>query len=76
MVESESHSFVIRIWTEKQKSDVSHALWRGHITEVESGEQLHMQSLDDVTSFIRRRVHYLEAPPKRRSWLNRKLHGR
>lgn len=45
-------SFVVRIWIEEYGSRDGGVTWRGHITEVASGERGYLKSLDDIAVFI------------------------
>lgn len=49
--ETQTHSFVVRIWLEEVSAS-GRALWRGHITHVPSGRRRYVQRLGDITGFI------------------------
>ena len=55
--ESNTHSFVIKIWLEEtdERSDTS--AWRGHVTHVPSRNRRYVDDLQGITDFITR---YLE----------------
>lgn len=55
--ESESHSFVIRIWVEETVEKTGRVSWRGHITHVGDGKRRHFQNLDDLIEFIAEYLH-------------------
>lgn len=57
-LESQRHSFIIKIWREQLRTGSSQATWRGHITHVPSGERRYLKGMDDIADFI---VPYLEA---------------
>jgi hypothetical protein len=57
-LESNIHSFIIKIWLEETAEEVGQAIWRGHITHVPSGERRYLQDLDSIAAFI---APYLEA---------------
>ena len=50
--ETESHSFIVKIWREETAEEAGEAMWRGHITHVPSGQRRYFQALDDVSHFI------------------------
>ena len=50
--ETDSHSFIIRIWLEETAEEGQPAVWRGHITHVPSGRRRYLQELDALVSFI------------------------
>ena len=55
--ESNTHSFIIKIWLEESVEEAGRAKWRGHITHVPSGERSYLKDLDDIIAFM---VPYLE----------------
>ncbi|GAB4519671.1 MAG: hypothetical protein Kow0047_30930 [Anaerolineae bacterium] len=57
-VNSETHSFVVKIWLEHEADGRRRALWRGHVTHVPSGRRRYFQDLDTLVDFI---AQYLEA---------------
>ncbi|MCI0396120.1 MAG: hypothetical protein L0332_30125 [Chloroflexi bacterium] len=56
-VETQTHSFIIKIWLEETATEAEQARWRGHITHVPSGNRRYLQDLDEIKSFI---TPYLE----------------
>lgn len=48
LFESETHSFIIKIWLE----DDGRKRWRGHITHVPDGERRHFENLSEISRFI------------------------
>ena len=56
--ERNTHSFIVKVWLEEPAEDSGQALWRGHITHVLKDRRQYIQSLDDITMFIK---PYLEA---------------
>ncbi len=56
-IESNTHSFVIRVWVEEQEEAASPG-WRGHITHVQSSRRIYVQDLGEIVHFI---APYLEA---------------
>ncbi len=57
-IESNTHSFVIKIWLEEAPDDGQEGQWRGHITHVGSGERRYLRTLDDIPARI---APYLKA---------------
>jgi hypothetical protein len=57
-VESDTHSFIIKIWLEETAKESARARWRGHITHIPSGYRRYFKSLDEVSIFI---IPYLKA---------------
>ncbi len=51
-IESNTHSFVIRIWLEDPPDEETAGQWRGHITHVRSGERRYLRDLDDILTQI------------------------
>lgn len=50
--ETDTHSFVLKIWLEETFQEAGRVVWRGHITHVLSGERRYVQRLDDILTFI------------------------
>lgn len=55
--ESQSHSFIIKIWCETTGKLRPGRIWRGHITHVPSNERRYLKNLHDITVFI---IPYLQ----------------
>lgn len=51
--ETKTHSFIIKIWFEESADEANRATWRGHITQVPSGERGYLVNLDEIKIFIR-----------------------
>ena len=68
MRESEIHSFVVKIWLEETVEEAGRAKWRGHITDVLSGERRYLQRLSEIGDFI---MPYLERMGVKSSFLQR-----
>lgn len=54
-LETNTHSFVIRIW--REGAEGRPGTWRGHITHVLSGKRSYLKDLGDILTFI---VPYLK----------------
>jgi hypothetical protein len=53
LYESNTHSFIVKIWLEETVEEDGRATWRGHITHVLSGKRRYLKELDEITAFIR-----------------------
>lgn len=78
LLESDTHSFIVKIWLEETAKEAQRVRWRGHITHVPSGQRRYLKNLDGVTAFI---APYLEEmgvkpgwPWRLRRWLSRWKH--
>ena len=54
--EHPTQSFVLRIWIEEPAGERRPAVWRGHITHVQSGEQRSVGGFADVHRFLARHL--------------------
>lgn len=50
--ESNTNSFIVKIWLEEAAEEAGQARWRGHITHVPSGERHYLRNLDDIAFFV------------------------
>ena len=50
--ESNTHSFVIKIWLEETQEEAESSSWRGHITHVPSKQRRYVENLDGISSFV------------------------
>ena len=57
LYETNTHSFIFKVWLEGTTKEASQAAWRGHITHMANGERRHLKKLDDIVVFI---APYLE----------------
>jgi hypothetical protein len=55
--ESRTHSFIVRVWSERIAAGSNRIIWRGHITHVPSGKRRHLQDMDDVAFFMAPYLH-------------------
>jgi len=46
------HSFVLRIWLEESREEDGRTLWRGHVTDIATGERRHVQDIDGIVAFL------------------------
>jgi len=49
---TDTHSFIIRVWYEAQDSNGNILAWRGSIDHVDSNKRLYFQNLDGIAHFI------------------------
>jgi len=52
LYETNTHSFIVKIWLEETVEETGRAIWRGYITHVPSGERRPLKDLDDILVFI------------------------
>jgi hypothetical protein len=57
LYESNTHSFIVKIWLEEIARKTGRATWRGHITLVTTGKRRYFQDLAEIATFI---APYLE----------------
>ena len=77
--DSNSQSFIVKVWVEDSAMVRDHGVWHGHITHVPSHVRRYLKNLDEIEDFI---APYLEAMGVKlgmrwrlRGWLKR-LMGR
>ena len=51
-MQSDTHSFIVRIWYEGLESDGTIKTWRGSIEHVGNGQRVHFTDLERVVDFI------------------------
>jgi hypothetical protein len=51
-IESNTHSFIVKIWREGVDEKSGAVVWRGRITHVPSGQDRHFDNLSGITNFI------------------------
>jgi hypothetical protein len=56
-MESDTQSFVVRVWAEDRAEEAGQGTWRGHITHVFSSRRRYLKNLDEIGDFI---APYLE----------------
>ena len=52
VLESNTHSFIVKVWLEETRVEGGQVTWRGHITHVPGGERRHIKSLSEIIDFI------------------------
>ena len=50
--ESNTQSFIIKVWLEETVEETGRVIWRGHITHVPSGQRRYVQNMDEIRAFI------------------------
>ena len=61
MSEHITQSFIAKIWLEESVGETGRASWRGHITQVPSGNRQYIETLDDIVQFIAPRLEEMGA---------------
>lgn len=56
-IESDTQSFIVKVWVEERAEEAGQGLWRGNITHVSSGRRQYLKNLDEIGDFI---APYLE----------------
>ena len=78
-IESNTHSFIVKIWLEGVDEKAGEAIWRGRVTHVPSGQDRHFDNLTGITDFIAPYLAdmgvELNTPRHVRSWLSRWLNN-
>jgi hypothetical protein len=53
LLESSTHSFIIKVWLEGSATEGGGAGWHGHITHVPGGQRRYLKDLNEITAFIK-----------------------
>lgn len=64
--ETNIHSFIVKIWVERNLGG-EEPTWRGHITDVTTGERRYVKSLDEISYTFSQYINLITAGPRRRS---------
>jgi hypothetical protein len=54
-------SFVLRIWLEELQQEDGRSRWRGHITDIATGERRYVEDLDGIVAFLVPRLELMGA---------------
>jgi hypothetical protein len=73
--ESNTQSFIIKIWTEDAANRHGRVVWRGQITHVASGERRYLTDLDQITAFVSKFLREMGVEPGRLGCVRRWLSG-
>lgn len=68
-LESQTHSFIVKIWRERGGRQGTLTSMRGHITHVPGGERASLRSLGDIADFIRPYVETAEERRRGNRWV-------
>jgi hypothetical protein len=52
LIERNTQSFIVRIWTEDVDEAGGREIWRGHVTHLQTGKKSYVSSLPDILSFM------------------------
>jgi hypothetical protein len=73
--EATVHSFIVKLWLEGDDGQGQRIAWHGYITHVPTGARRYLQSLSDVTEFIKQHLDENDAQASLKSrksnWLKR-----
>lgn len=74
-IQSNTHSFIIKVWVNEPGQTSEPIVWRGRITHVPSGHVQHFVSVDEISTFVMPYLQQLGVKPtwswKIRHWLRR-----
>ncbi|HLZ81332.1 MAG TPA: hypothetical protein VKP04_06845 [Ktedonobacteraceae bacterium] len=77
--ESNSQSFIVKVWVEDNAEEIGKAVWHGHITHVPDGQRRYLKNLGEIEDFIAPHLEAMGAQLgtrwRLRRWLKR-LMGR
>jgi hypothetical protein len=51
-IESDTHSFIIKIWVDDRDEESGRVTWRGHITHVASSQRQYFAGLSGLIAFL------------------------
>ena len=60
--ESNTHSFIVKIWIEEFLEGPGQVLWRGRVTHVPDGRQSYFHNLEELVRFIRSYLQEMGGP--------------
>lgn len=72
-LESTTHSFIVKIWSERAGRRGERAIWRGRISHVPDGAYRSLKCLGDIVFFIIPYLTRLGVRPGLGWWLNERL---
>ena len=52
MLKNETHSFIVRVWTEPREIQGEPVILRGMIEHVKGGEKMYFKDFDEMIAFI------------------------
>lgn len=51
--ESQSHTFIVKIWLEETAEEAGRVIWRGYIVHVLENKRYYLNSLEEIPSYLR-----------------------
>ena len=51
-IESDTQSFIVKVWVRDRAEETGHSVWHGHITHVSSNKRRYLKNLDGIEDFI------------------------
>jgi hypothetical protein len=64
-IQPNTHSFVVKVWSEETGASPPAVVWRGQITHVPSGEQRSFHELSDIGAFVAPYLEQMGVRPSR-----------
>jgi hypothetical protein len=64
-IQPNTHSFVVKVWSEETGEASPTVVWRGQITHVPSGEQRSIHELSEIGVFVAPYLEQLGVKPSR-----------
>jgi len=58
----DTHSFILRFWSEPRESGGATPLWRGEVEHVPTGKRIYFKNFDELEQFL---APYLPVMPSR-----------
>jgi hypothetical protein len=78
-IDSDTQSFIVRVWVEDRAEEAGQRAWRGQITHVSSDNRRYLRNLNEIPDFIAPYLETMGIKPgvrwRLRRWLKR-LRGR
>jgi hypothetical protein len=72
-IESDTQSFIVRVWIEDRADHAGQGTWRGQITHVSSSKRRYLKNLDEIGDFISPYLEEMGVTPGMRWRLRRWL---
>ena len=75
LIESNTNSFIVKVWLEEANEATGRVLWRGHITHVPDGARRYVEDFEGINDFINLYLNVMDVEfgPSRRValWFHR-----
>jgi hypothetical protein len=65
-IETNSHTFVLKVWVEEIVEETKSAHWRGRITHVLNGEHIYFEDLETLQHFLEAYLAKMHVDPASR----------